>query len=1177
MGDESFTGIRQGQTGGKKLPQLDQSSGIYRPGARALNYRSEPFLNRMDLKEDKSLGYSSYTFGDPATPIPRSYLGEPTKTRLLHGGSEMFHVHHLHGGAIRWRRNPRSDPNLDYTSGLNKEPVQNVFSTHLDSQSLGPGAAYDLIHECGAGGCQQAAGDFLYHCHIGQHYIAGMWGLWRVHDALQPDLASIPGNTPPEAPSSAWELLFANSARTYNGKRLVLTVVDPASEQLLSDFIEAQLPPPGAPIDDQDAAVWDWVASLEGGDPNLPIYLGEPDDTTSWANFTSPIPGQRPEVLFNFGNGRYTWPLFRPHLGQRPPFSPNGHSGAPWLGEQGDADRPDGLCPDNSLLSAPAAGRTTRSYPITAISVPVQVTDGGIDNDGKIFVLNEDKAAVLAGTKPRQPLVLRSNVQDCTEVLFTNEIPDSAASNNFSKVNIHHHFVQFDPQASDGVITGFSYEQSVRPYPTENRTLQANANAGAVTLSVNQTDRLGPGIWIGVGLGEGICTPPGGGEPVACTEIRRIASQTATSITLDAPLIFNHLAGEAVGVEFVRYLLYADVDTGTVFWHDHVNFMNWDHGLFGAHIVEPSDSTYHDPVSGLEVRSGAIADIHALATASVGAGQSGSFREFVVLLHNNSPVTGGVNLGGTINLRAEPFSSRGGDIGHLFSSVTHDDPITPLPRAYVGDPFVIRGLGVVERVGGLRFTGHRFRVERFAATAPLTDTTHIGISERFDLVLDGGAGGPNGTPGDYLYYSTIARNFETGAWGILRVHDTLQGDLQVLPDRTAPPSGPGFPDLTFTGGAPPAASGPGDPCPGGSPLRSYAVRISSSTIIYQDSPQISDNGAVVYTIDSGSDPAEVREPLVIRANQGDCVEVTLTNSTGGRASFQIGELLFDPQGSYGSAIGFDRDSTVAAGASRTYRFYADQELGAALFLNLADPNSLPRGAYGALVIEPAGSQYLDPATGTPIDSGVIAEIVAPGGTFRELVALFSDEDTDIGQNVMPYPTAIAGHSGISYSREDLADRGASSDPAGVFSSTVHNDPRLVLQAAADTPITLRVGQPFGEQPHVFSIEGHRFAQDAGMSGAELISSQLLVPGMTYDANLVEGAGAGFQFEGDYLFFDNRDPFAEAGLWGILRVGAGGDPPMCMLAQVGESCLNDSDCCSDSCSGGRPANRVCLVQ
>jgi hypothetical protein len=49
---------------------------------------------------------------------------------------------------------------------------------------------FDVTHECGSGGCQQSVGDFLYHCHIAEHYFAGMWGLWRVYDTLQDGLSS---------------------------------------------------------------------------------------------------------------------------------------------------------------------------------------------------------------------------------------------------------------------------------------------------------------------------------------------------------------------------------------------------------------------------------------------------------------------------------------------------------------------------------------------------------------------------------------------------------------------------------------------------------------------------------------------------------------------------------------------------------------------------------------------------------------------------------------------------------------------------------------------------------------------------------------------------------------------------------------------------------------------------
>ncbi len=102
--------------------------------------------------------------------------------------------------------------------------------------------------------------------------------------------------------------------------------------------------------------------------------------------------------MFDPSNGRYAWPLLQPHLGERPPFSPNGHSGAPWLGNTTSSTRPDGLCP---------AGAPVRTYNITAIQTPItDQTDSGrerragapstrqTDPNGEIFVLNQDVAAV---------------------------------------------------------------------------------------------------------------------------------------------------------------------------------------------------------------------------------------------------------------------------------------------------------------------------------------------------------------------------------------------------------------------------------------------------------------------------------------------------------------------------------------------------------------------------------------------------------------------------------------------------------------------------------------------------------------------------------------------------------------------------------------------------------------
>jgi hypothetical protein len=188
-GDETF---RLLDRKGDMLPQRDAHTDTYRPAARLLNYRSEPHGERLEMQEhligfaDESQGYGSYTFGDPATTIPRSYLGDPAKFRMI-GGSEIVHSHHLHGGSIRWARQPgtsKLDPTLSKSGPVKFPPISDT-SDRLDVQSIGPSEIYDQVIEGGSGGLQALAGEFVFHCHIPQHYVTGMWGFWRVYNTLQ--------------------------------------------------------------------------------------------------------------------------------------------------------------------------------------------------------------------------------------------------------------------------------------------------------------------------------------------------------------------------------------------------------------------------------------------------------------------------------------------------------------------------------------------------------------------------------------------------------------------------------------------------------------------------------------------------------------------------------------------------------------------------------------------------------------------------------------------------------------------------------------------------------------------------------------------------------------------------------------------------------------------------------
>src|SRR6202162_2220371 len=359
IGDESFRPLNRH---GEMIPQRDPNSDAYRPSARAINYRSEPFgINNLAMQEkyfhfeDESHSYSAYTFGDVPTAIPRSYMGDPAKYRLIHGGGEVFHSHHPHGGTIRWLRQPKADPKGDEllyagTDGPMKYPVVRTTSDRVDVEVIGPTEALDLQVECGSGLCQQLAGDFLMHCHVAHHYVAGMWSYWRVYNTLQA------GNYPYESTDIMAPLqeLPDRKGRIKHGvtsDRLVGKTVDwfdkkwqitadktdwnrAIPEVSVKDWVKMMLPPAGQPghtadekgqIEAYDATVLDW--SWDGNKA-----MGETEATGQFANpkYKSPIPGKRPALLFEEKTGKLAWPHLKPHFGKRIPFARH-HGPAPWL------------------------------------------------------------------------------------------------------------------------------------------------------------------------------------------------------------------------------------------------------------------------------------------------------------------------------------------------------------------------------------------------------------------------------------------------------------------------------------------------------------------------------------------------------------------------------------------------------------------------------------------------------------------------------------------------------------------------------------------------------------------------------------------------------------------------------------------------------------------------------
>ena len=1230
IGDEAFRPLNKN---GDFLPQRDPLTDAYRPGGRALNYRSEPFgINNMHVQheyfgfEDEGSAYAAYTFGDIPTTLPRAYLGDPVKWRIVHGGSEVFHSHHPHGGSIRWPRSPRAlDRELWHlaSNGPIKFPNVRTKTDRVDVEVIGPSEALDLENECGSGLCQRLAGDFLFHCHVAHHYVAGMWGYARTYNNLQvgkyhtdtlPDLRELPDRAGRVKKGVTSDKLVGTTVDWFGKKFKIVKKGktnwkgNPATVTI-KDWVEMQIPTMGQPghtadekgqIMAYDATVWDWAWKGTRA-------MGERESTTPNPKYKSPMPGKRPAILFDPDTGKVSWPLLKPHFGKRIPF-PLNHNGAPWLemihqdengvrtaepalpGEQGRWS----LCPQNA---------NRKFYNLHFIRLPITLSPKQgkepaiVDKDGLIYVIHEEEAEVRRNNDKRLPLVIRANVYDCVDVLLTSEWDDDDYTNfQSSKINIHPHFMQFDNQASDGVMSGFSYEQSVRPFTQftkkskaglpvpMNAKLTKAAKKGSKTIRVTNAKQYHVNTELLIGA-----------DCVGCNDILRITKIKGNTITLHKPLRHNHPKGDIVTVEFVRYRWWVDVDLGTVFWHDHAfGATTWPHGGVGATIVEPYGSTYHDPKTGKPILSGPIADIHTVEP--VGYRSAGSFRELMVGIHDTVPhtvnivlagnppgqpvevaleagktvsfqmperilnapnpyINGGIHTTGAgFNFRVEPFAQRlanNPDTSRLFSSKVHGDPDTPLLRSYLGDTVVIRLLDQMMNESHVwTIAGHTFLTERYAGDANRKNSIHIGIAERYDLVFK--AGGPQRMPGDYIHLNGRSSHFAEGGWGILRVLDKEVPDLKRLPG---------------TGDIPAAAKAV---CPADAPVKNFNVvaldRPYKTNPKAPDAIEIDFERKILVNNPDGKifaleeDVAAVASdqmphPLTLRVNVGDCIKINVKNKmANSRASFFASGLAFDPKDSQGLNVGNNPgDQTVAPGKSRTYTFYAHPANGEITSLVWDGGNIVtnPRnGLFGAVIVGPKGSQYRDPATGKDISlknswrADVIVDTTLPENVgkrnYRDVALFFQDEDNIIGTSFMPYLQNVAGLTAVNYRSEPYPYReeeGCGLDK--MFMPCVVEEPEdpvtPLIEAHAGDPVRIHVIGANNEQNQMFSVEKHEWPIEPYMPGADMISAVEFAASETLDVFIRGGAGGPYRLPGDYVWANGRLPFVQSGQWGYFRV------------------------------------------
>lgn len=246
----------------------------------------------------------------------------------------------------------------------------------------------------------------------------------------------------------------------------------------------------------------------------------------------------------------------------------------------------------------------------------------------------------------------------------------------------------------------------------------------------------------------------------------------------------------------------------------------------------------------------------------------------------------------------------------LTADVGTHDPATPIARVYEGDKIRIRvQTGATEESHNVSIHGLKW-LQGFAnPSSGWRNSQHMGIDEQFQLrtpiIADKGQLGESA---DYLYsVSSSAEGYWMGAWGLIRSYASQRPDLFALPNNRI-----GQGNVIINLGD---FINPGDfrgVCPVVAPARHFditAVRaedvlpvdpiLEIPTLVYNHRPTIipgfglleggsgplHDPTALMYVLTDDLDETTGRlkpgvpiEPLILRANAGDCIEITLRNN-----------------------------------------------------------------------------------------------------------------------------------------------------------------------------------------------------------------------------------------------------------------------------------------------------------
>jgi hypothetical protein len=499
-------------------------------------------------------------FPEDPSNVYHSYLRDHLKFRIVHAGSKEHHIHHQH--AHQWLHTPDEDD-----------------SSYLDSQAIGPGAAFtlEMVYH-GSGNRNLTVGDSIFHCHFYPHFAMGMWGMWRVHDVLelgtpidgegrpQPESRALPDGEieagtpiPGIVPLPTIAMAPLPEAKVWIEKGQVVIKGDGNPGYPFFVPGVAGHRPPHPPLDTID----------DGGLPRHVITGGTFFELHTRTDFTKRLITADAYSLPEAGTPVEQAAMRFHELREHVTFKPDGTPGrfiTNGLPRQPGAPYADPCVTDDGQPTG-----NWRRYQ----SANIQLPDIKFNKVGwhffqqRISALWDDVKPTLSGDRAPEPLFFRANSRDCIEFQLVNLIPGFYEMDDFQVrtptdiTGQHIHLVKFDVTASDGAANGFNYEDgSFSPDDVLER-IEAINKFGGLLLPGGRRIDLEPK------------PHPFFGTKGAQTTVQRwYADEVLNNAGVDRTL-------------------------RTVFTHDHFGPSTHQQvGLYAGLVVEPFGSAWLDPESG---------------------------------------------------------------------------------------------------------------------------------------------------------------------------------------------------------------------------------------------------------------------------------------------------------------------------------------------------------------------------------------------------------------------------------------------------------------------------------------------------------------------------------------------------------------------------------------------------